>query len=126
MGFSRPEYWSGLPLPSPGDLPDPGIEPRSPALQADSLPSEPPGKPKGTTLTPCPHGHQMSSPGAKSHNRDTHWGALLGGSVTGPSAAIHHLLAERLPMPAHQPRLPAPPSVLLTRQPALFAKLNEK
>ena len=41
MGFSRQEYWSGLPLPSPGDLPDPGIEPRSPALQADALTSEP-------------------------------------------------------------------------------------
>ena len=38
MGFSRQEYWSGLPFPSPGDLPDPGIEPGSPALQADSLP----------------------------------------------------------------------------------------
>ena len=46
MGFSRQEYWSGLPFPSPGDLPDPGIEPRSPALQADALPSEPPGKKK--------------------------------------------------------------------------------
>ena len=45
MGFSRQEYWSGLPVPSPGDLPDPGIEPGSPALQADTLPSEPPGKP---------------------------------------------------------------------------------
>ena len=44
MGFSRQEYWSGLPFPSPGDLPDAGIEPRSPALQADALPSEPPGK----------------------------------------------------------------------------------
>ena len=44
MGFSRQEYWSGLPFPSPGDLPDPGIEPRSPALQADALTSEPPGK----------------------------------------------------------------------------------
>ena len=44
--FSRQEYWSGLPFPSPGDLPDPGIEPRSPALQADALPSEPPGKPE--------------------------------------------------------------------------------
>ena len=44
MGFSRQEYWSGLPFPSPGDLPDPGIEPRSSALQSDSLPSEPPGK----------------------------------------------------------------------------------
>jgi len=40
MGFSRQEYWSGLPSPSPGDLPDPGIEPRSPALQADTLLSE--------------------------------------------------------------------------------------
>ena len=50
MGFSRPEYWSGLPFPSPGDLPNPGIKPRSPALQvdADSLPAEPPGKPKST------------------------------------------------------------------------------
>ena len=43
--FSRQEYWSGLPFHSPGDLPNPGIEPRSPTLQADSLPSEPPGKP---------------------------------------------------------------------------------
>ena len=45
MGFSRQEYWSGLPFPSPGDLPDPGIEPRSPTLQADALTSAPPGKP---------------------------------------------------------------------------------
>ena len=45
MGFSGQEYWSGLPFPSPGDLPDPGIEPRSPSLQADALTSEPPGKP---------------------------------------------------------------------------------
>ena len=45
MGFSRQEYWSVVPFPSPGDLCDPGIEPRSPALQADSLPAKPPGKP---------------------------------------------------------------------------------
>ena len=45
MEFSRQEYWSGWPLPSVGDLPDPGIEPGSPALQADYLPFEPPGKP---------------------------------------------------------------------------------
>ena len=44
MGFSRQEYWSRLPFPSPGDLPDPGIEPGSPALEADALASEPPGK----------------------------------------------------------------------------------
>ena len=45
MGFPRQEYWSGLPLPSPGNLPDPESEPRSPALQVDSLLSDPPGKP---------------------------------------------------------------------------------
>ena len=45
MGFFRQEYWSGLPFPFPGDLPDPGIKPRSPALQADSLPTDLWGKP---------------------------------------------------------------------------------
>ena len=45
MGFSRQEYWSGLPFPSPGDLPNPGIEPGFPTLEADALTSEPPGKP---------------------------------------------------------------------------------
>ena len=44
MGFSRQKYWTGLPFPSPGDLPDPGIEPWSPTLQADFFISEPPGK----------------------------------------------------------------------------------
>ena len=48
MEFSRPEFWIGEPFPFPGDLPNPGIEPRSPALQAHSLPAEPPGKPKNT------------------------------------------------------------------------------
>ena len=56
MGFSKQEYWIGLPFPSPGDLPDrgiephPGIEPGSPALQADSLSSEPPGKSREITV----------------------------------------------------------------------------
>ena len=56
MGFFRQEYWSGLPFPFPGDLPDPGIEPTSPvspALQVDSLPLVPPGKqvPQSQALT---------------------------------------------------------------------------
>ena len=46
MGFSREEYWRRLPFPLPGDLPGPGIKPGPPTLQVDSLPSEPPGKPK--------------------------------------------------------------------------------
>ena len=52
MEFSRQEYWSGLPFPSPGDLPEPGIEPRSPALPAGSLLTEPPEKPN-KTLSLC-------------------------------------------------------------------------
>ena len=52
MGFSRQEYWSGLPFPSPGDLPKPGIKPRSPVLQTHALPSKPPGKPNGKEKSP--------------------------------------------------------------------------
>ena len=52
MGFSRQEYWSGLPFPSPGNLSNTGIEPGSPTLQADALPSEPPGKPVNKCLPP--------------------------------------------------------------------------
>ena len=48
MKFSKQEYWSGLPFSSPGDLPNPRIESRSPTLRADALPSEPPGKPLKT------------------------------------------------------------------------------
>ena len=50
MGLSRPEYWTGLPFPSPGDLPDPGMEPRSPTLQADPLSAELPGKPHSNLM----------------------------------------------------------------------------
>ena len=53
MGFSRQEYWSGLPFPSPGDLPNPGVKPGSPALQTDALPSEPPVKFSSVTQS-CP------------------------------------------------------------------------
>ena len=50
MEFSRPDHWSGWPFPSPGDLSNPGIKSRSPALQVDSLPAEPQGKPKNTRV----------------------------------------------------------------------------
>ena len=55
MGFSRQEYWSGLPFPSPEDLPNPGVEPASPTLQADSLLTELPGKPNDLLMKgkPC-------------------------------------------------------------------------
>ena len=54
MEFSGSEYWSGQPFPSPGDLPNPEIEPRSPVLQVDSLPAEPQGKPKNTGVGSLP------------------------------------------------------------------------
>ena len=68
MEFSRQEYWSRLPFPSPGNLPHPGIEPRSPELQADSLLSEPPGEPCETIYKqqvkdlPANVGNQVSIP----------------------------------------------------------------
>ena len=62
MGFSRQEYWSGLPFPSPGDLPDPGIEPGSPALEADALTSEPPGKPISIYTTSYLYIHLLVDP----------------------------------------------------------------
>ena len=66
MGVSRPEYWSGWPFPSPGDLSNPGIEPRSPTLQPDSLPSEPPGKPMNTGVgSPIPSAGDLPDPGIK-------------------------------------------------------------
>ena len=62
MGFSRQEYWSGLPFPSPGDLPDPGIKPRSPTVQADALTSAPPGKPLNTRI------ESLRKPPIETHN----------------------------------------------------------
>ena len=62
--FSRQEYWSHLPFPSPGDLSDPGIKPGLPAFQADSLPLEPPGKPGS-----CPSGFQIMALEPKAYMR---------------------------------------------------------
>ena len=64
MEFFRPEYWSGEPFPSQGDLTNPGIEPRSPALQADSLSAEPTGKPKNIEVG---KGYPLQYPGLENH-----------------------------------------------------------
>ena len=69
MGFSRQEYWSGLPCCPPGDLPNPGTEPRSPTLQ-NSLPSEPPGKPKNTGVG------SLSLLQGNFPNQESNWGLL--------------------------------------------------
>ena len=68
MGFSRQEHRSGLPFPCLGNLPDPGIESLSPALQADSLPSEPPGKPR-VTATPAYQHRGLFKPESRKRNR---------------------------------------------------------
>ena len=66
MGFSRQGYWSGLPCPPPGDLPNPAIEPRSPTLQIDSLPAEPQGKLRNTGEgSPVPSPADLPDPGIK-------------------------------------------------------------
>ena len=71
MGFSRQEYWSGLPFPSPGDLPDPGIKPGSPSLQADALTSELPGKPKKDPLKALSVSERESESGSRSVMSDS-------------------------------------------------------
>ena len=68
-GFSRQEYWSKLPFPSPGDLLNPGLEPKSPTLQPDSLPSEPPGK------SSYKGGGFISEPGGEVNTLGKHWRA---------------------------------------------------
>ena len=84
MGFSRQEYWSGLPFPSPGDLPNPGIKPRSPALQADTLTSEPPGKPRNRLPTPVFLGFPDGLAGKKSACNVGNLGSIAGlGRVPG-------------------------------------------
>ena len=76
MGFFRQEYWSGLPFPSPGDLPDPGMEPRSPALQADALPSEPLGK-QGNKKEKEPRKDKKKSKKAEGYKYQVSWNLKL-------------------------------------------------
>ena len=80
MGFSRQEYWSGLPFPSLGDLPNPGIEPGSPALQTDTLTAELPGKPKNVQTTTQLHSsHTQWKPTPELLSGKSHgWKSLVG------------------------------------------------
>ena len=86
MGFSRQEYWSGVPFPSPGDLPNPGIKPRSPALQADALTSES-GKIVCMWLVGFPGGSVVKNPQANAGNVD-----LIPGSGRSPGEGNGSLL----------------------------------
>ena len=91
--FSRQEYWSGLPFPSPRDLPNPGIEPRFPALQTDTLTSKPPGKPKdnGDLLQkiPCMHCYTQC-PQPCRRPLPTHASAGDSWTLTGKSVSVSH------------------------------------
>ena len=97
MEFSRTEYWSGYPFPSRKDLPIPGIKPRSPMLPADSLPAEPPGKPKNTglcSLSPSP-GYLPDlgiEPGSPALQADSLPVELLGNSGMGEVANKNYKL----------------------------------
>ena len=78
MGLSRQDHWSGLPCPPPRNLPNPGIEPRSPALQADSLLSEPPGKPGNTGVG------SLSLLQGLFPTQESNWGLLRCGQILYP------------------------------------------
>ena len=109
MEFSRQGYWSGLPFPSPGDLPDPGIEPRSPALQAGSVPAEPPPKGVRARIQSIRDKHHRS----EHHETTGHEGR---GAAKRTAAALRHVAelstfrapaaeAENLKVPVRSSRL---------------------
>ena len=118
MGFSRQEYWSGLPFPSPGDLPDPGIEPRSPALQADALTSEPPGLFSCSVVSKSlwPHGLQhtrLSCPSpshrACSNPSPLSWWCQSSHPLSSPSPPAfslsqHQVFSKELALPIRWPK----------------------
>ena len=87
MGFPRQEYWSGLPFPSLGDLPNSGIKPRSPALHADSLPAEPPGKPKNIEVGSLSLLQQIFL------TQESNWGLLHGRQIL-----LYQLNYQRSPL----------------------------
>ena len=123
VGFSRQESWSGLPCPSPGDLPDPGIKPGFPSLQGDSLSSESPGKPKVLAAQSCPNLYDLvgcnrilewvtilfsrrsSDPGIEPRSPMLQAGSLLSEppekSILAPGL-LHTICSCMLQMPTHR------------------------
>ena len=89
MGFSKQEYWGGLPFPTPGDLPDPGMEPVSPALAGEFFPSEAPGKPAWLTCLLSPSLLLRSS-------YNTTFGAQTATKVSSSSLCIKHIVTPRI------------------------------
>ena len=137
MGFFRQEYWNGLPFPSLGDLPDPGIEPGSPVFQADALTSEPPGKPYDWLV--CWSSVQFSSVLSRVRLFATPWNAALQASCPSPlpelaQTHIHwvgdaiqpsHLLCPLLLLPSIFSRVFSNESVLPIKWPKCW-KLSGK
>ena len=91
MGFYMQEHWSGLPFPSPGDLPDPGMEPRSPTLQADALTSAPPGKPLNTRILTS----KISKGGKEARLKEEGGGGGRGGEKGGLTDICHLQIPRR-------------------------------
>ena len=87
MGLFRQEYWSGLPFPSPGDLPNPGIKPGSPTLQADALPSEPPGK--VSAIQHRKSVHESESPSVLSDSLWPHGLYMVHGTLQARVQVVH-------------------------------------
>ena len=110
MGFSRQEYWSRLPFPSPGDLPDPGIEPWSPAFQADTLTSEPRGKNHSVmsdSATPWIVAYQ--SPQSMEFSRQGYWSRLpfpSPGDLPNPGIEPWSLAMQADALPSEPPGKP--------------------
>ena len=119
MGFSRQEYWSGLSFPSPGDLPNPGIEPGSPTLQAETLPSEPQGSPNAGQEATVRAGHGTKD--CFQIRKGVHQGYIL-------SPCLFNLYTEyimrndRLEEPKLESRLPGEISLTSDMTPLLWQK----
>ena len=122
-GFSRQKYWSGLPFPSPGDLPNPGTESRSLTLQADALTSEPPGK--GSEVKSLSHVQLFGTPWTIAHqappsmgfSRQEYWSGLpfpSPGDLPDPDIELESLVAPGYQVgsipcePSEKPQVPKP------------------